>query len=195
MKSALKVKARDIPVIYSCWTYLSHNGYSPFSQIDKSNHREGSAGVFSQTAVARLGETPEMLERQERMLNLGSNTQLFTIGLFVSIGQLTIPVRTLIGKVPCVGCDGFEKLQLILATVNTVTVESCLITVQEVWKLLNVMHITRSHTDTVYQYSLTIRPNMYLHSKVPLIAFLNLTHLRNPRFPPCASLCRELQTL
>ncbi len=57
-------------------------------------------GVLSQTAVARLGEAPEMLERQERILNLGSHTRLFMIGLFASIGQWTIPVRTLIGKVP-----------------------------------------------------------------------------------------------
>ena len=95
--------------------YLSHEGYSPFSQIDQSKHRKGSIGVLSQTAIARLGETPEMLERQEGMLNLGSHTRLFTIGLFVSIGQWTIPVRTLIGKVPRVGCDGFKKLPLILA--------------------------------------------------------------------------------
>jgi hypothetical protein len=40
------------------------------------------------------------------------------------------------------------------------------------------MHIARSHTGAVYQSNLTIRSNMYLHSKVPLIAFLVLTHLR-----------------
>jgi hypothetical protein len=108
MKSALKVKVGNIHVICSRWTYLSHEGYSPFSQIDQSKHRKGSIGVLSQTAIARLGETPEMLERQERMLNLGSHTRLFTIGLFVSIGQWTIPVRTFIGKVPRGGCVGFE---------------------------------------------------------------------------------------
>ena len=115
MKSVLKVKVGDIPVTCSRRTYLSHEGYSPFSQIDQGKHREGSIGVLSQTAITRLGETPEMFERQERMLNLGSHTRLFTIGLFVRIGQWTIPVRTLIGKVPRVGCDGFKKLPLILA--------------------------------------------------------------------------------
>ena len=127
MKSALKVKVRNIPVICSRWTYLSHEGYSPFSQIDQSKHCEGSIGVLSQTAITRLGETPEMLERQERMLNLGSHTRLFTIGLFVSIGQWTIPVRALIGEVPRVGCDGFEKLPLVLAPVSAIAVESSLI--------------------------------------------------------------------
>ena len=43
-------------------------GYSPFSQIDQSKHREGSIGVLSKTAIVHLGETPEMLERHERML-------------------------------------------------------------------------------------------------------------------------------
>ena len=127
MKSALKVKVRNIPVICSRWTYLSHEGYSPFSQIDQSKHCKRSIGVLSQTAITRLGETPEMLERQERMLNLGSHTRLFTIGLFVSIGQWTIPVRALIGEVPRVGCDGFEKLPLVLAPVSAIAVESSLI--------------------------------------------------------------------
>ena len=86
-----------------------------------------SIGVPSQTAVVRLGEPPEMLERQERILNLGSHTRLFTMGLFVSIGQWTIPVRTFIGKVPRGGCVGFEKLPLILAPVSTIAVESSLI--------------------------------------------------------------------
>ena len=103
---------------------LSRERYSPFSQIDQSKHREGPIGALSQAAIARLDETPEMLERQERMFNLGSHTRLFTIGLFVSIGQWTIPVRTLIGKAPRVGCDGFEKLPLILAPVSAVAVES-----------------------------------------------------------------------
>ena len=74
MKSILKVKVRNTPVICSRWTYLSHEGYSPLSQIDQCMHREGSIGVLSQPSIARLGETPEMLERQERMRNLGSHT-------------------------------------------------------------------------------------------------------------------------
>ena len=87
-----------------------------------------------------------MLDRQERMPNLGSHTRLFTIGLLVSIGQWTIPVRTFIGKVPRVRCDDFKKLPLKLAPVSAIAVESSLITVvQEVWKLL-AMHIARSHT-------------------------------------------------
>ena len=87
-------------MICSRWTYLSHEGYSPLSQVDQSKHRVGSIGVLSQTAIPRLGETPELFERQERMLDLGSHARLFTIYLFVSIGQWAIPVRTLIGKVP-----------------------------------------------------------------------------------------------
>ena len=77
-----------------------------------------------------------MLERQERMLNLESRTRLFTIGVFVSIGQWTIPVRMLIGKVSRVGCDDFEKLPLILGPISAVAIESSLITVQKVWQLL-----------------------------------------------------------
>ena len=94
------------------------------------------SACFSQTAIARLGETPEMFERLERVLNLGPHTRFFMIGLFVSIGQWTIPVRMLIGKVPRVGCDSFEKPPLILAPVSTIAVESSFITVQEVWQLL-----------------------------------------------------------
>jgi hypothetical protein len=70
MKSALKVKVGNIPVICSRWTYLSHEGYSPFSQIDQSKHCKRSIGVLSQTAITRLGETPEMLERPKRCSTL-----------------------------------------------------------------------------------------------------------------------------
>ena len=180
MKSALKLKVGDIPVIYSRWTYLPYVGYSPFGQIDQSKHPKGSIGVLSQTAIVRLGETPEMLERQERMLNPGSHTRLFTIGLLIGISQWTTLVRTPIGKIPCVGCAGFEKPPLILVPVSAIALESSLITVQEVWQLLAIMRIARSHTDAVYQPSLTIHPNIYLHSKVPLIAFLALVHLWIP---------------
>ena len=126
MKSALKVIVGNMPVICSRGTYLSYEGYSPFGKISKSKHREGSIGTLSQTAIARLSETPEMLERQERMLNVGSCTRLFTIGILVRISQWRIPVRTLIGKVPRVGCDGFKKLPLILASVSAIAVESSL---------------------------------------------------------------------
>jgi hypothetical protein len=74
------------------------------------------------------------------MLNLGSHTRLFTISRFVSIGQWTIPAHTLIGKVPPVGCDGLEKLPLILNPVSAIAVGSSLIAVQEVWQLLTAMH-------------------------------------------------------
>ena len=71
MKSALKVKVGNIPIIFSRWTCLSHEGYSPFSQVDQSRHREGSIGVLSQAAITRPGEAPEMLEH---LLNFGSHT-------------------------------------------------------------------------------------------------------------------------
>ena len=69
MKSALKIEVRNTTVICSYWTYLSHEGDSPFSQFDQSKHHEGSIGVLSQTAVACFSETPEMFERQERALH------------------------------------------------------------------------------------------------------------------------------
>ena len=70
-----------------------------------------------------------MVERQGRVLNLGSHTRLFTVGFFVRIGQWTIPVRTLTGKVPRVGCE----LPLILTPISAIAVDSSLITVQEVF--------------------------------------------------------------
>jgi hypothetical protein len=58
MKSALKVKVGNIPIICSRWTCLSHEGYSPFSQVDQSRHREGPIGVLSQAAITRPDEAP-----------------------------------------------------------------------------------------------------------------------------------------
>ncbi len=159
MKSTLKVKVRDIHIICSSWTYRSHEGYSTFNQIDHSKYREDSIGVLSR-------------------IDLGSHTRFFTISLFVYIGQWSIHVRTLIDKIPRVGCDGFENHPMILARVGAIAVDSSLTTVQEVWQLLAVMHIARSNTGAVYQPSLTIQPNRRHHSKVSLITFLALVHLR-----------------
>jgi hypothetical protein len=133
MKSALKVNVRNVPVFCSRWMYLSHEGYSPFSQLDQSEHREGSIGVLWPDRDSAPWRNPRDASASGKVLSLGSHTRLFTIALFVSIGQWTIPVRTLIGKIPRVGCGGFEKLPLILAPVSTIAVESSLITVQEVW--------------------------------------------------------------
>ena len=103
--------------------YLSHEGYSPFSQIDQSKHREGSIGVLSQAAIARLGETPEMLERQEKCSTLDRTLDsLRLIPLSASVNGQSLYARLLV-KSLALGAMVLRKLPLILAPVSAIAVE------------------------------------------------------------------------
>ena len=44
MESPLRVKVGNILVVYSRWTYLSYEEYSPFGQVDKGEYHKGSIG-------------------------------------------------------------------------------------------------------------------------------------------------------
>ena len=69
--------ARKSPALRSRWTHLSREGPPPLAHIDQRQHGEGAVGVLGQAATAGLGEAPQALEGQERMLDLVERTEDF----------------------------------------------------------------------------------------------------------------------
>ena len=82
-KAILMTNARKSPALRSCRTHLSREWPTPFAHIEQRQHGEGTVGVLGQAAIACLGEAPEALEGQERMLDLGAHRGLSAIALLI----------------------------------------------------------------------------------------------------------------
>lgn len=107
--------ARRSPALPSCRTHLCCEGPPPFAQIDHRQHGEGTVGVHRQAAIAGLGEAPQALEGQERVLDLGAHRGLAAIGLLVRIAERPVLVRPLIGEILGLGGDVLEPFALLLS--------------------------------------------------------------------------------
>ena len=120
----------------SRWTHLSCEWPSLYAQIDQSEHRERAVGIPGQPPIADLGEAPDALYCEERMLNLATHNRLVTVGFFVRLAQGPTPVDPLIGEVLCAGGDFLELLALALSPVGIISVEPSLNTMQHGWATL-----------------------------------------------------------
>src|SRR5205085_4790869 len=103
MKAILMTNARKSPALCSRRRHLSCERPPPFAYIDQRQHGIGAVGVLLQATIAGLGEAPDALEGQKRMLNLGAHGGLSAIGLLVRIAQRPVLVRPLVGEVPGIG--------------------------------------------------------------------------------------------
>src|SRR5512132_3652043 len=101
--------ARKSPALRSRRTHLSHEWPPPFAHIDQREHGVGAIGVLRQTAIACLGEAPDALEGQERMLGLGAHRRLPAIGLLVRITERAVLVCPLVGEVLGLGRNLLES--------------------------------------------------------------------------------------
>ena len=113
-EAVLMPNARKSPALRSRWTHLSREGPPPLAHIDQRQHSEGAVGVLDQAAIAGLGEAPQALEGQERMLDLGAHRGLPAIGLPVCLGERPVLVHPLIGEVLGLRRDVLESLALLL---------------------------------------------------------------------------------
>ena len=93
MKLNLVAKQGFIPTLSSHRTDLWRQRSIPFVQIDQRQHGEGPVGILGQAAIAHLGEAPDALEHQKRMLDFGTHRRFAGIGLFVGFGERAISVR------------------------------------------------------------------------------------------------------
>src|SRR3954449_10223711 len=177
-EAILRTYAGKSPALRSCRTHLSCERPPPFAHVEQCQHGVGAVGVLGQSAIARLGKTPEALEGQERMLDFGAHRGFSTIGLLIPIAKWPVLVGALVGEVLGLGRNLLESLALLLAPVGAVAIQARLLAMQQVGQLVTVVHVTRSQAGAVYQAAVTVYPDVQLHAKVPLIAFLALMHFR-----------------
>src|SRR4051812_3718732 len=156
IEAVLIAKARKLPALRSHWRHLSYECSTPFAHVDQREHGVGTVGVLRQTAIARLGEAPNALERQEWMLDLGAHGRLRAIALLLGLVKRAVPMGGLIGEVLGVGRNLLESRTLLLAPVGAVSIEPSLLAVQQVGQLLAVVHVGRGHTGAVHQAAVTV---------------------------------------
>src|SRR5689334_12948188 len=97
----------------SRWTHLCRERSAPLAQVDQRQHGVQAIGVFGQTTVAHFRITPDALERQEPMLDLGAYRRLAPISLLVRIAERPVLVRPLVGEVLGLGRNLLELFTLL----------------------------------------------------------------------------------
>lgn len=134
-------------------------------------------GIFRQPAVANLPIAKLLLDRPERMLNLGANTGLDPLQYFLKlIRQPTAgagPKRDSPIHIPL-----FEFISLMDTGIACITPNPLLLTMKEFIGSTEVMNVGCRGLYAVNQAVSVIHTNMHLHAKVPLVAFLGLVHFR-----------------
>jgi hypothetical protein len=176
--SYLRHTAEDFPLSCSCWAHLSRQWTTPLDEIDHRQHRKCAVGILGQSTIAGLGKSPEVLQSQERMLDLGAHTRLAPIDFSVPSTQLTVAVGTPVGEVLGLGRNGFESFPLLSPTVGTVAVETGFFTVEQIRIFLAVMDVRGRDAGAVDQATVAVYANMDIHAKVPQVPLLGLVHLR-----------------
>ena len=148
----------------------------------------GQAGLLQD--IGKMGVDPEILckpstlteeealEREERVLDLGTNAGFSPVGGFVGLRQRTVFIGALVGEVFRLRRQFPESFPLNLAAVGAIPVEPCFSAMQQIRHFMAVMNVGRRDTRVMHQAGLAIRPDVQLHPEVPIIAFLGLVHLR-----------------
>ncbi len=100
-----RIEAGSFRASCSCWTHLSCERSSPFEEVDHGQHGlnltagnagpfldKGTMGILGQAAIAHLGEAPQPLEGQKRMIHLGTHAGFAPVGFPVGVCQGTVPI-------------------------------------------------------------------------------------------------------
>ena len=169
-----------MPGLATLRAHLGLQRLVPPVNVNQRQHRKQAVGVLGQAPVAHFGKAPNLLEREKRVLHLGTRLALGGVDLFVPLAQGRVAVRALIGEVPGFGRTLFENC--LLARIGTVTIQARLLAMQQVAQLLAVVCVGRSHAGAVDQGAGAVHADVGLHTEVPLAALFSLVHLRVARF-------------
>jgi hypothetical protein len=134
--------------------------------------------VFLKPTVAHFGVTELTLDDSERMFHLGPHTGLEFLGLFHDHTPrgvlLLLSFARSHSNMPIHAC-GFRALGGTLIT--GISKHNGLFAVQQAVSLGHIVDVGCGADDGVHQAGIGIDPDMRFHSKVPLVALLDLVHL------------------
>jgi hypothetical protein len=132
--------------------------------------------IFGKTPVTNLGESKNTLDDTKHTLNFYSDSRYVPIAQPLSIRQRFIPAAFSLGKV-----FGFRRSGLngfTLSRIGRITPDASFIAMQQIFKHLGVMNIGGHSRHRVDDFGFAVYANMGFHTKIPLITFLGLMHLR-----------------
>jgi len=157
-----------------------NNSLSGYPQIAQCKQRNPSRRVLDQPFVAHLGETELALDDSKRVFHLGAHAGFHLLSLV----QQTAPWRVLIQS-PALAwahcdmplhCGGLSSLGRTLVT--RIGKDDCFLTMQKAVSLGHIVGVGCGANDGVNHTGICIHSNVILNSKVPLVALLDLAHLR-----------------
>lgn len=149
-------------------------------QIGQCTENKQGVRILGEAAISDLGESKYTLHNPKDMLDLRSDFRLGTVAQSVVIRQRFMPAAFRLSKILGAGCATLNRFTL--ACIGRVAPDACLITVQQIPKYLRIVNIGGRRRHRMDDFGFAVDANVRLHSKVPLVAFLGLVHLRVSRF-------------
>src|ERR1700754_1583240 len=148
--------------------YVCRRASSPQVEIGQCERNEGAIGILREPAIAHLREAPQALHNSEHVFNPCANLRLVAVLAPRHFVDDALAARTLMGEVAGLWC--LPRDQRFLARVRAVAVHALLLSVQQLWQRMLVMHIRGRHNCAMSQPALTVDPDMKLHAEIPLLA-------------------------
>jgi len=134
-----------------------------------------SVEVLGDTAILHFLETEASLDDPEGMLHVRNHTRLTSIGFTISIGERSISVSALVGKVARM--LGMMANDVALPSIRRATIHATLLAVKQSAQHHAVVHVCSGRCYAVDRSRSTIQADVRFHPEVPLIALLGLMHL------------------
>jgi len=144
-------------------------------QVRKTTRSKESNWILCYYSIFYSCKFNDTFEHSKCVFHYSPDAGFAPILPFLRLCQLTLACTFATRKVCrfwCSALDGFLS-----ARVGRVTVNPCLGAAQQPEENLAVMNVGRNDQNRVYQFGLTLYPNVSLPSKVPLISLLNWFHL------------------
>ena len=110
------------------------------------------------------------------MFDFGAHFRLGAVASFSRIIQWLAATAFLVGEV--LRIRRMLTHDRCLPCIGRVAPHTCLVSVQQLFQQLRVVHVGRRRRDRMNLFGPAVHADMRLHAKVPLIAFFRLAHLR-----------------
>ena len=145
--------------------------------IGERKQRDELGRVLGQYPVTHFDVTELTLDDPKRMLHIDPHAGFELFGLFVQCAPRRVPLRAALARahrhMP-IHASGVSPLAGALLT--CIGKDNLLFPVQQRVALRNIVEVNSRADDRVYQAEIGVHHYMWLHTKVPLVAALDLVH-------------------
>src|SRR5215813_5337368 len=135
--------------------------------------------VLSETAITNFSMPPQSFNDMKDMFHLRTHTALPLIPLALPLAQRSVSMTSQL--YPPVDAGRFILLPPVTASISTIAVNSCFVTMKQITHHVRVMDAGSGDRRAVGQAAGTVRAHVQLHPKVPFLALSHAAHLRVAR--------------